>query len=348
MSFAVELLIFSVGIIILRISRAQQVERDREASQLAVVTEVDAALEGIKSPPQSLRPKPSPKPRLFSALKKDGRARSNSSVLSIRRFSTEGILGDRLDSIGRRLSRDLANSPPDFGRKFDAIVKVDSAPSKFDTISGPHLANYDVSKSNEGLSIGRYDTFSGKTADRDLSINLKKKRTKRPAITFESYHPDKSDRSPDDSYEYELPAVKEGLEPPICHEDRGKAVLRHQLHKELRDKYGTRSTELSSAEEDAGGVGAIDGRPPLPRRNHDRPRKHRRQKSMDNLDVTTEQQLSVSPRSVHSTFSTEWTSPRRQMSTERMSREDLLRLSAETEIHEYLKKSISDRPADPP
>lgn len=325
-------------------NRAQQVERDREASTLAVVTEVDSALEGIKGPPHFLKPRPSPKPKLFSVLKKDGRARSNSSVLSIRRFSTEGILGERMDSIGRRLSRDLTNSPPDFSRKSDTIIKVDSAPSKYDTISGSNLETYGISKSNEGLSSGRYDTFSGKSADRsDLPNKFKKKRMKRPTITFESYHPDKSDKSPDESHEYELPAVKEGLEPPIYQEDRDKAVLRHQLHKELRDKYGMRTTEMSSAEEEAD-----DGRPPLPRRNNERPRKHRRQKSLDNLDVSPGRPPSSSPRSVRTTFNTEWSSPRRQMSSERLSREDLLRLSAETEIHEYLRNSVSNRQAEPP
>lgn len=322
--------------------RAQQLERDREASTLAVVTEVDSALEGAKSPPQLLKPRPSPKPRLFSALKKDGRTRSNSSVLSIRRFSTEGILGERMDSIGRRLSRDLTNSPPDLGHSFN---KIQSSSNKFDTISGSTLESYGISKSNEGLSTGRYDTFSGsKLLDKpDLPNKFKKKRNKRPAISFESYHPDNSDKSPNRNYEYELPSVKEGLEPPIYQEDRDKAVLRHKLHKELRDKYGTRSAEeISSADED-------DGRPSLPRRNNERPpRKHRRQKSLDNLDASTSRPPAPSPRSTRTTFCTDWSSPKRQMSSERLSREDLLRLSAETEIHEYLKNSVTDRQAEPP
>lgn len=329
--------------------RAQQLERDRESATLAVVAEVDPVLEGAKSPPHAFKPKVSPKPRLFSALKKDGRARSNSSVLSIRRFSTEGILGERMDSIGRRLSRDLTNSPPDLSQKYDSFGKEKNAEGKYDTFSAASsLDQYGISKSNEGLSTGRYDTFSGKPTDRDLSNKYKKKRTKRPTITFESYHPDTSDRSHDDSYEYELPALKEGLEPPMCQEDRHKAILRQQLHKELRDKYGTRSTEeeISSADDDPG-----DGRPPLPRRNNDRPRRHRRQKSIDNLEVGAGSgggSARPSPRVTRAQFKSDWTSPKRQISTERLSREDLLRISAESEIHQYLKNSVTDRPADPP
>lgn len=321
-------------------------ERDREAATLAVVTEVDPVLEGAKSLPHAFKPKVSPKPRLFSALKKDGRARSNSSVLSIRRFSTEGILGDRMDNIGRRLSRDLTNSPPDLSRKHDSFSKSDSSQSKYDTFSAASLDTYGISKSNEGLSTGRYDTFSGKPTERDMPNKYKKKRIKRPTITFESYQPDKSDRSHDDSCDYELPALKEGLEPPICQEDRTKAILRQKLHKELRDKYGTRSTEeeISSADDDPG-----DGRPPLPRRNNDRPRRHRRQKSLDNLDTDSAGgSCRPSPRVTRAEFNSNWASPQRQFSNERLSREDLLRISAESEIHEYLKNSVTDRSADPP
>lgn len=321
---------------------------------MAVVTEVDSALEGAKSPPHFNKPKASPKPRLFSGLKKEVRSRSNSSVLSIRRFSTEGILGERMDSIGRRLSRDLTNSPPDLGRKFETFGKNEHGSNKFDTFSGSALDSYGISKSNEGLSTGRYDTFSGKSGDKpDMPIKLKKKGNKRPTISFESYHPDKTERSPEQCSEYELPSVKEGLEPPIYQEDRNKAVIRHKLHKELRDKYGPTSTRPDGVGLPEDGSNRIECRPPLPKRNNDRTTKHQRQKSLDNLDAVNGSSVrppAPSPRTARGNTNPARSSPKLQVSFERLSREDLLRLSdsSQMEIHEYLKNSVSDRQAEPP
>lgn len=322
-----------------------------ERENIAAIAEVDASLEGAKSPPFIFKPKASPKPRLFSALKKDGRSRSNSSVLSIRRFSTDSILGDRMDSIGRRLSRDLTNSPPDLGHRFESFGKGD-AMNKYDTISCAKLGASAMSKSNEILS-NRYDTFSGKNTDKsDIPAKLKKT-GKRPKISFESYHRDKFDDplESSDEREYEMPPVKEGLEPPMCQGDRTTAVLRHKLHTELRSKYPPVSNNnIHGNIHDATMTTSITSRPPIPKKNVKY--QHQRQKSLDNLDVRngSSSALKTSPLTPKHSSSDSKSSPRSQLSVDRLSREDLLRLShsSQSEIHEYLKNSIPQRPAEPP
>lgn len=309
--------------------RAQQVERQN----LAAMTETETQKDSVKSPPNLFKPRSSPKPGIFSALKKDGRSRSNSSVLTPRRFSTDSILGDRLDSIGRRLSRDLTNSPPDINKRLE-FGKNDIAPKKYDTISGANLKALGISKSNESLTT-RYDTFSGKSADKNVGISVKLKRPgKRPKISFESY-----DGIEKDDCEYELPSVKEGLEPPLLQQNRSAAILRHKLHTELRSKHPrvqSRHT-VSIVESMPNSV----QRPPMPMKSNI---KHQRQKSLDNLDVQIDasNKLKTSPyRSDSAAGSLTKVNQRSQISLERLSREDLLRLSAtsQSEIHEYLKGS---------
>lgn len=319
-----------------------------ERENIAAIAEVDASLEGAKSPSSIFKPKASPKPRLFSALKKDGRSRSNSSVLSIRRFSTDSILGDRMDSIGRRLSRDLTNSPPDLGHRFDSLGKGDAV-NKYDTISCAKLGASAMSKSNEILS-NRYDTFSAKNNDKpDIPVKFKKT-GKRPKISFESYHRDKfddhSERS--DEREYELPPVKEGLEPPMCQEDRSTAILRHKMHTELLSKYPPVSNNNIHANYEA--TLATTNRPPVPKKTVKY--QDQCQKSLENLDVRngSSNAMKTSPLTPKHSSSDSKSSPRSQISVERLSREDLLRLShsSQSEIHEYLKNSVAQRPAEPP
>lgn len=326
------------------IHSAQQVEREN----LAAVAEVDASLEGAKSSSSIFKPKASPKPRLFSALKKDGRSRSNSTVLSIRRFSTDSILGNRLDSIGRRLSRDLNNSPPDLGHRFDTFGKGDAV-NKYDTISCAKLGASSMSKSNEILS-NRYDTFSGKYSDKsDIAVKLKKP-GKRPKIRFESYHRDKFDDQSEysDEREYELPPVKESLEPPMCQEDRSTAILRHKMHTELLSKYPP--VPNSNIHGNNHETTMASTRPPLPKKRVKYQDQH--QMSLDNLDVRngSSNAMKTSPLTPKYSSADSKSSPRSQISVERLSREDLLRLShsSQSEIHEYLKNSIPQRPAEPP
>lgn len=308
---------------------------------MAAVAEAESQKDSIKSPPL-FKPRASPKPGIFSALKKDGRSRSNSSVLTPRRFSTDSILGDRMDSIGRRLSRDLTNSPPDLNRRFEFGGKIDHSLNKYDTISGSNIAIIGISKSNEALS-NRYDTFSGKNLDK-TSIPVKlKKPGKRPKISFESYH-----RSDDkDDCEEELSPVKEGLEPSFLQQDRPTAILRHKLHKELRAKHPpiqpkpsvTIIEKMSNSVDRANVTKKVI--------------KHQRQKSLDNLDVEndTSNKSNTSPyKSDSSAGSLTRSNQRSQISLERLSREDLLRLShsSQSEIHEYLKSStLPDRSAEP-
>lgn len=313
-----------------------------------MVAEAEPQKDSVKSPPSLFKPRASPKPSIFSALKKDGRSRSNSSVLTPRRFSTDSILGDRMDSIGRRLSRDLTNSPPDINRRYE-YGKNDLSPQKYDTISGSSLAALGISKSNEALS-NRYDTFSGKNVDKSVSIPVKlKKPGKRPKISFESYHRDRSDSGENDEYEYELPPVKEGLEPSIVQQDRTVAILRHKLHKELRAKHPPdQGKPTVTIVEKA--PNSVD-RPSIPKKII----KHQRQKSLDNLDVQNEASSNASKTSPYQSDSSAGSltkmNQRSQISLERLSREDLLRLSqsSQSQIHEYLKGSpMPDRAAEPP
>lgn len=318
--------------------RAQQTEREN----LAALREVDPVLEGVKSPISIFKPKPSPKPRLFSGLKKDGRSRSNSSVLGVRRYSTDSILGDRMDSIGRRLSRDLTNSPPDLGHRFETFGKGDGL--KFESLSCDKLQTSGISKSNETISGGTVGHTS--SLKPDLPIKSKKHTGKRPKISFECYDRDKSD---DEKREHELAPVREGLEPPIFQEDRSKAVLRHKLHNELRSKYGPTATNQNILKKSATNRIDADIRPPLPKKNL----KHQRQKSLDGLDVRKSPRETSPLTPKHKSDNSGGNSKvntKSQISLERLSREDLLRLShsSQSEIHEYLKNSMSERQAEPP
>lgn len=335
---------------------------------MAAVAEAESQKENLKSPPLAhLKPKASPKSGLFSALKKDGRSRSNSSALTVRRYSTDSILGDRMDSIGRRLSRDLTNSPPDLGRRLETFGKNDTS-TNYKTISGVKFSSIGISKSNEALT-NRFDTFSGKNSEKtNLPIKLKKSMGKRPKISFESYHRDSIDDQqqsssptitlqPMEKDDYELPSVKEGLEPSFLQDDRSTAILRHKLHKELREKYSAPLDMMpSTSPRNAAAVAAaaaIDSKPPLGKKFA----KHQRQKSLDNLDTVKSTTTTNPPKSLSSTKTDSNTgsltkmNQRSQMSLERLSREDLLRLShsSQSEIHEYLKNStMPDRSAEPP
>lgn len=268
------------------------------------MAEVDISLEQQKSPPQ-IKPKVSPKPNIFSALRRDGRSRSNSSVLSIRRFSTDSILGERMDSIGRRLSRDITASPPDLGRHFETFGKA-TAKNKLETFASGESS--------------KFETFGGKSANK-IDVPFKTKVSKRPPLNFESYHRDSKSG-------FELPIVKEGLEPPIYQEDRSKAVLKAKLHRELTAKYGPKKSNDSLQSENS-------NPPPLPKKPSRSPKVHIRHKSADALDSDN---TNKSDESLSVLTSIRPRLP--QMS--KLSREDLLRLShsSQSEIHEYLKKSM--------
>lgn len=324
---------------------------------MAAVAEAESQKENLKSPPSIFKPKASPKTGIFSALKKEGRSRSNSSVLTVRRYSTDSILGDRLDSIGRRLSRDLTNSPPDLGRRYESYGKNnDNSPNRYETMTGGKFPSIGISKSNETLT-NRYDTFSGKNSEKaNIPVKANKKGAggKRPKISFESYDRDES-TGPQlnrEDYDYNQ-SVKEGLEPAFLQDDRSTAILRHKLHQEIRDKYLTLPDASYNAQSAPvkSPANAIDDKPPLLKKCI----AHQRQKSLDNLDVdeSASNISKTSPTFVQCETGslTKMNQQTSQMSLEHLSREDLLRLShsSQSEIHEYLKNStMPDRSAEPP
>lgn len=176
-------------------------------------------------------PKSSPRTgasRLFAGLLRESRSHSNSSALSIRRFSTDSIFGERLDTIGRRLSRDISYSPPDMGtsRRFETFGKSTTecasiagaveAPtaSTMTTLDVLHMDPFgSSSKSSEnitrtGTAAAKYNehrfdghhTLSGAAvalALPDLPIKTKKlKSARRPAMNFEPYQRNAGDARP--------------------------------------------------------------------------------------------------------------------------------------------------------
>lgn len=317
---------------------------------MAAVAEAKSQKDNLKSPPSIFKPKASPKTGIFSALKKEGRSRSNSSVLTVRRYSTDSILGDRMDSIGRRLSRDLTNSPPDLGRRYESYGKNDNSPNRYQIINVGKFPLIGISKSNETLT-NRYDTFSGKNSEKaNIPVKVNKKR---PKISFESYDRDES-ASPQlnkDDFEYEISSVEQKLEPEILQDDQSTAILRHKLHQEIRDKCLTIPDTSNKVPAPDKLANPIDIKPPLPKKIIE----HQRKQSLDNLDVddSASNELKISPSFVECETGslTKMNEQTSQMSLERLSRNDLLRLShsSQSEIHEYLKNStMPDRSAEPP
>lgn len=267
-----------------------------------------------------------------------------------------------MDTIGRRLSRDMSYSPPDLGRRFETFGKTSTLdPNELVTIAAG-------SKSNENVATTRFDTFCASTMPLpELPVgNTKKPKNKRPALNFEPYQRNEQETLRVGE-RHDLPVVKEGLEPPIYQEDRTKAVIKDKMHRELRAKYGPPP--------------GSDYRPPLPKKNPELIAKYKKQQQQQNAAQIQETSLSsasarapvpsprITKRDVELAppiLSILKTSPSRQsnkpsatthhnpkMSFERLSREDLLRLShsSQSEIHEYLSSSLStrnERQPDPP
>lgn len=448
------------------IRRVQQVERD--TPKLSVVTEdFDSATESTcKSPPSvhdggasasacsgtntlistnstSGKPRSSPRgSKLFAGLLRDTRSRSNSSALSIRRFSTDSIFGERMDTIGRRLSRDISYSPPDLGgRRFEtfgksctgaiALLDVDAF-SSGGSKSNENITNAAADAATGGAHkrytdrrlLDGHHTLSGAAVaalalpdlpDLPASSAAKKYKTKRPALNFEPYQRQSgsgggssgdtvvdtglllvpaqhhhrtgsgslSSAGSTDS-KFDLPTLKEGLEPPIYQVDRSKAVQRARMHRELRDKYAQAPLVLAVA---------IDERPPVMpaayRSNAERlarhqlleapliqqqqqrppvpsPRNSKRDVDSGGAAATATATTSggilknsgannvpqPSHRSMANTSASDVPPPRPpKMSFDRLSREDLLRLShsSQSEIHEYLNgSSPQSRQPEPP
>lgn len=318
----------------------------------------------------SVKPKVSPKSRIFS-LRKDSKSKSSSSGLNVRRFSTDSILGERLDTIGRRLSRDVTNSPPDLGHRFETFGK--NAATKFDTFSG----NVNIHKSADNIvDKSKFDTFSGNTEEIKPALPVKKNaknKQKRKPLNLEVYE-NKSEKSTFEN-QSTLPlrdpirepireSVRESLQPPIFQLDSSKAVLRDKLHEELKAKYGKSKKSLNSVK---------PPRVPPPNSNF---RHHSNNVSSNDSYLKVQSTDSLNTRPVPSPRSSKYSDhysedddegldpayatilpktgprpPKNNIPLGKLSKEDLLKLSqsTESEIHEFLNNSTgSIKPSEPP
>lgn len=174
----------------------------------------------------------SPKPP--KGMRKDGRSRSNSSGLNVRRFSTDSILAVRLDTIGRRLSRDITNSPPDLGHHFDRKGTLEILPlSRQGSASAEMLT--DTKKFDGSPSNGRLQPLphipGGSTASaRKYNSN------RAPLYLDVCYDRERERKKSADNIDI-MPTLKERLAPPMCLIEPKKAELRSKLHAELKSKY---------------------------------------------------------------------------------------------------------------
>ncbi|KAG5670729.1 hypothetical protein PVAND_000973 [Polypedilum vanderplanki] len=272
------------------IRRVQQEEKEQpQIPKLEVVEEAvvepstpipsspNPEIQSIASSATSVqKPKASPKLRLFS-LKRDSNSRSNSSSLNVRRFSTDSILGERLDTIGRRLSRDiasdLANSPPDLGHRFETFGKA-MGESKFDTFSGKTAITKSADNLDKPHEKSKFDTFSGTVDDHLMRPELpvkknQKLKPKRKPLSVDTYELRPSFESQSTLPLRDLPrepsqkeSFRDTLHPAIFQIDHSKAVLRDKLHEELREKYGANNKKpLLKAKPPK--VPSINHRPPL-------------------------------------------------------------------------------------
>ncbi|XP_055378406.1 uncharacterized protein LOC129610081 isoform X1 [Condylostylus longicornis] len=197
------------------IRRVQQAEKMKP--KLEVVSECTETTETALNPeiPEiiepSLSPKVSPKPRLSLSPKprsspmqklfrnNNTRSRSNSSTLNVRRFSTDSILSERLDTIGRRLSRDLTNSPPDFGKRYEVLANkmstsnisgssggVSDTYKKYDTMGKKHF-------SDEKLEETKFNSLNTKNniSEKNISATIpsKKHQLRRTPLNSDTFSP---------------------------------------------------------------------------------------------------------------------------------------------------------------
>lgn len=164
-------------------------------------------------------------------MRKDSRSRSNSSGLNVRRFSTDSILAVRLDTIGRRLSRDITNSPPDLGHRFDGKDSLDVLPlTRQGSASAEMLTD---SKAFGGSPNGRLQLpIPGCSSTSGRKFNSKRA----PLYLDVCYDRERERKKSADNIDI-MPTLKERLAPPICLIEPKKAELRDKLHDELKSKY---------------------------------------------------------------------------------------------------------------
>lgn len=322
--------------------------------------------ETVEVKTSGVSPKPptkakSPKKKLLQKPKEASRSRSNSSTLNIRRFSTESVLEERLGTIGRRLSRDVTNSPPDLVHRFETFGKGSACTldiTKFDTFSGH--------KSSDGEKIDesyKYDTYSGVVDDHRPEIPMKKSKkhhSRRTPLNLDIYE---RDRHINDTL-----SMSDNLYPPIFKLDRTKAVLRERVHEELKSKYPTERSyivkrpkqsvehiyatcgkkgpkgqqqhhqqQAAPVPAERRSVESLGGKSAASSGSHKKPRPTPRPAqpapSSTSLDVPPRLPPKTSPRSRTNTATSA------SMSFQKLSREDLLKLSqsSESEIRQFLK-----------
>lgn len=227
------------------------VEEDEPPQQpIDAIPSPNPEIQSIASTASS-KPRSSPKIRIFS-LKRDGHARSNSSTLNIRRFSTDSILGERLDTIGRRLSRDFTNdlttSPPDLGaHRFETFGKSAATSSKFDTFSGKSgitKSADDLDRRGSSREKSKFDTFAGNLDEIKPDLPAKNYsviKPKRKPLTMDVFdNGGLTNNFLNQSRERIIETYRETLHPPIFEHDTSKAILREKLHEELKEKYGAK------------------------------------------------------------------------------------------------------------
>lgn len=151
----------------------------------------------------------------------------------MRRFSTDSILAERLDTIGRRLSRDVTNSPPDLGHRLSDAL---------DGIPLSKTARHGNSASAEMLTdSNKFDTISGSLqppVPGGSSTSARKFNSKRSPMHLDvKYDRERERKKSADNIDI-MPTLKERLAPPICLIEPNKAELRNKLHAELKSKYG--------------------------------------------------------------------------------------------------------------
>ncbi|XP_065092056.1 uncharacterized protein LOC135712892 isoform X3 [Ochlerotatus camptorhynchus] len=212
-----------------------KVQQEHDASLQTLTKDGIPETSPAKSATPAKKTKYSPRMSLFGL----GRNNSNSSTLNVRRFSTDSILSERLDTIGRRLSRDITNSPPDLTHRFETFGKLKDADGKFDTYAGK--------ESKEAITGNKFDTFSGKIEfakdieEKAPELPVKKgKPNRRSPLNPELYVKHKK-HTRDESRKL-IPIserVAHGLAPPFIESDTSSALLRDKLHEELREKYGS-------------------------------------------------------------------------------------------------------------
>lgn len=343
-----------------------RVQQDAREQPLPVLEEVGETIEvQTVEVPQPKTAKLSPRPKIFTSKKDlNNRSRSNSSSINVRRASNDSILENRLGTIGRRLSRDITDSPPDLVHRFETFGKG-SVPdtSKFDTFGGVKTRDASIPE------LSKYDTFSGVIDDRpEIPMKKgKKHHTKRTPLNLDIYE---RDRHINDTL-----SMSDSLYPPIFKLDRTKAVLRERVHNELKSKYPTERTYIVKRPQHSKKFHNIQDKPlpPIPPpKEHPPPpppktpiyatstKKLRQQqapqnqassrKSLDSLDSrssTSTHRPQAAPRSSRHSLDIPpklppKMSPRSRtsnMSFGKLSKEDLLKLSqsSELEIQKFLQ-----------